>query len=141
MPPPDAAAASMARLIAGVSMVWPSPVAPKDFTLRMPTLARTSAKGEGSAAMSLLNDGAAARTAPRPAIENKCLRSNRDSSGRDKNAANAVLYMALPPGLSIVGTWGGVVVGGSAGCDTQATGVRYVQIMFARALSRYAHLS
>ena len=47
MPPPAAAAASMARLIAGVSMVWPSPVAPKALTLRMPALAKTSLESEG----------------------------------------------------------------------------------------------
>ena len=43
----------------------PSPVAPNAFTLRMPTLAETSAEGEGFAAMPPLNDGVAARTAPR----------------------------------------------------------------------------
>ena len=39
MPPPAAAAASMARLMAGVSRVLPSPVAPKALTSKVPRAA------------------------------------------------------------------------------------------------------
>ena len=81
--------------------------------------------------MAPFSDGAAARTAPRPAIENKCLRSNRKVPpvGMKGCGERRPLYCALP-GLSI--PWGtGSVRSGAKPAEwsmaRQATGVRIVE--------------
>src|SRR5208283_4520797 len=114
VPPPAAAASSMARLIAGLSIVWASPVAPNAVTFRTPARARASAACAGEDA-GWLSEGTPARTAPRPAIENNCLRSNKECPfGMQEDStvsletqaggmSSAILYIVGGSRLSIAG--------------------------------------